>query len=123
MFATADDAPENFQIFPANSLLVHKWIAGGEKAVDLIRYRQHRVIFIEATVSCHSTQIQRRATILRSIEKWLGKDVFEVKPTVLVCTEAAICVISCHEISLQPTRSTSRVLRDCHYVSRDLLES
>ena len=50
------------------------------EAVDLIRYLQNRVIFIEATVGCHSTQIptqgnelKRENPILRSIESGLER--------------------------------------------------
>ena len=87
LFKGASHPPTNFQVYPDNTLLTHTDQHGGEQRVDLIHYREDRVVYIEATVSdYHYTKIpgegarqKRTAVVLNSsLEKWLGAEIFKV---------------------------------------------
>ena len=85
LFKYAADPPDNFQIYPNDTLCTHLDQHGGERRVDLIHYRKDRVVYIEVTVSNYgdakipSTEGDARQTaIVGSVRKWLGADTFEV---------------------------------------------
>jgi hypothetical protein len=85
LFKYAADPPDNYQIYPDNTLCTHMDQHGGETRVDLIHYRQDRVIYIELAVADYrtkkmptSTDTARESAILGSVQKWLGKDTFTV---------------------------------------------
>jgi hypothetical protein len=86
IFKYATDPPDNFHIFPDDTLCTHMDQHGGEKRVDLIHYRKDRVVYIEATVAkyCdakipHEEGTKREEAIVESFQKWLGEDTFVVK--------------------------------------------
>jgi hypothetical protein len=85
LFKYAADPPANYQIYPRDTLCTHMDQHGGETRVDLIHYRQDRVIYIELTVADYrskkipaSTGTRRESAILGSVQKWLGNDTFDV---------------------------------------------
>ena len=85
LFKYAADPPDNFQIYPDDTLCTHLDQHGGERRVDLIHYRKDRVVYIEVTVSNYgdakipSTEgDDREVAILASMQKWLGANTFEV---------------------------------------------
>lgn len=86
VFTSSDTPPRNFQHFADDTLLTHRDPDGGEARVDLIHYRKDRVIFIEATVGDYrkskvpteEDMDGRQNLILKTLQKWLGKDVFSL---------------------------------------------
>ena len=85
LFKYAADPPDNFQIYPDDTLCTHLDQHGGEQRVDLIHYRKDRVVYIEVTVSNYGDAKipsiegdDRQVAILASMQKWLGAHTFEV---------------------------------------------
>lgn len=85
LFKYTADPPANYQIYPDNTLCTHMDQHGGETRVDIIHYRQDRVIYIEVTVADYraqkipaSTGTAREDAIVGSVQKWLEKETFVV---------------------------------------------
>jgi hypothetical protein len=85
LFKYAADPPNNFQIYPNDTLCTHLDQHGGERRIDLIHYRTDRVVYIEVTVANYCVEKipsvegdARQTAIVNSLQKWLGANTFEV---------------------------------------------